>query len=404
MADRRSLDISTRPRLRLLVLQPTPFCNIDCTYCYLSNRRSSARMTLETFALVCRRAFESPFLDRRLTVAWHGGEPLAVPIAWYRDAIAMMEERRPAALEVTHRFQSNGMLVNEAWARFFAQTGARVGLSIDGPPDLHDSNRRTRRGLGTHHAVMRAVRLLQDHELEFRVITVLTEASLEDPDRLFDFYVHNGIKEVGFNIEEIEGAHSTSSLAGAGIEAKFRRFIRRFFELAWQSPGLLKVRELETAVGHLLADEPVWDEQNTPFAVVSVGHDGAISTFSPELLDARHSRFGHFAFGNVATDRLCDIERVPLFQRVSREVRRGVEACARTCPHFRWCGGGAPANKLFETGRFDASETMHCRMTRQIVLEEALSGLEGASNVHRSSALALSGRLESKVDCMELVS
>src|SRR5205807_6116085 len=205
-----------------------------------------------------------------------------------------------------------------------------------------------------------------------------------------DFYVRNGIKEVGFNIEEIEGAHATSSLARAGVEAKFWRFIRRFFELAWRSPGLLKVRELETALGHLLADDPVWDEQNKPFAVVSVSHDGAISTFSPELLDAHHPRFGRFAFGNVATERLCDIEHSSLFQQVSREIQAGIEACERSCPYFRWCGGGAPANKLFETGRFDASETMHCRMTRQIVLEEALSGLEGASNVHELNALSLS--------------
>jgi uncharacterized protein len=338
-----------------------------------------------TFALVCRRVFESPFLDRQLTVAWHGGEPLVVPIAWYRDAIAIMEEQRPAAVEVTHRFQTNGLPLNEAWARFFAQTGARIGLSIDGPPDLHDANRRTRRGLGTHDAAMRAVRLLQDHDLDFRVITVLTEPSLEDPDRLFDFYVRNGIKEVGFNIEEIEGAHATSSLARPDVEAKFRRFIRRFFEHAWRSPGLLKVRELETALSHFLADEPVWDEQNEPFAVVSVRHDGAISTFSPELLDAHHPRFGRFAFGNVATDHLCDIERSSVFQQVNREIRRGVEACERSCPHFRWCGGGAPANKLFETGRFDASETMHCRMTRQIVLEEALAGLEARRTFRDSS-------------------
>src|SRR5215467_7529852 len=175
MADRRSIDASAGPRLRLLVLQPTPFCNIDCSYCYLSNRRSRTRMTLETFALVCQRVFESPFLDRRLTIAWHGGEPLAVPIAWYHDAIAIMEERRPAALEVTHRFQTNGLLLNEAWARFFARTGARIGLSIDGPSDLHDANRRTRAGVGTHQPLMRAVRLLQDRGLDFRVITVLSE-------------------------------------------------------------------------------------------------------------------------------------------------------------------------------------------------------------------------------------
>lgn len=362
-------------RLRLLVLQPTPFCNIDCSYCYLSNRGSAARMSLATLDLVCRRVFESPFLASELQVAWHGGEPLTVPLAWYEEATALIAARRPASLRLTHAFQTNGLLVNEDWVRFFDRTGARVGLSIDGPADLHDATRRTRRGRGTHAGAMRAVRLLQDQGVAFHVITVLTDRALDDPDRLFDFYVRHGISEVGFNIEEIEGANTTSSLAG-GNEAKYRDFIRRFFALVWRSPGVLKVREFESALGYLLSDEPVCDEQNEPFAIVSVSHDGAISTFSPELLGAHHPRFGDFAFGHVAAHALADVAAAAPFHTVSREIRRGVDACRRDCRYFRWCGGGAAANKLFETGRFDTTETMHCRLTRQVVLDEVVAGME----------------------------
>jgi uncharacterized protein len=193
-------------------------------------------MSLETLALICRRVFESPRLGRQLEVAWHGGEPLVVPLAWYEDAVALMAERRPASLQLTHRFQSNGVLLNEDWVRFFARTEARVGLSIDGPADLHDANRRTRRGQGTHEKAMRAVRLLQDEGLAFHVITVLTERALDHPERLFDFYVQNGIKDVGFNIEEFEGANAHSSLAGGSVETKFRVFIKRFFDLVWDAP------------------------------------------------------------------------------------------------------------------------------------------------------------------------
>jgi uncharacterized protein len=362
-------------RLRLLVLQPTPFCNIDCSYCYLTNRGSAERMSLATLDLACRRVFESAFLGRELEVAWHGGEPLTVPLAWYEEATALIAARQPASVRLTHAFQTNGLLVDENWAHFFARTGARVGLSIDGPADLHDANRRTRRGRGTHAGAMRAVRLLQDQGIAFHVITVLTDRALDEPDRLFDFYVQHGISEVGFNIEEIEGANTASSLAG-GNEAKYRDFIRRFFALVWQAPGVLKVREFESALGHLLSDEPVTDEQNEPFAIVSVSHDGAISTFSPELLGAHHPRFGDFAFGHVAAHGLADVAAGTPFLAVSREIRRGVEACRRDCRYFRWCGGGAAANKLFETGRFDTTETMHCRLTRQVVLDEVIAGIE----------------------------
>jgi uncharacterized protein len=99
--------------LRLLVLQPTPFCNIDCSYCYLSDRKSVATMSFAILDLVCRRVFESPLLDRQLDVAWHGGEPLTVPLAWYEEAIALMAEWRPAELRLNHRFQTNGLLLNE---------------------------------------------------------------------------------------------------------------------------------------------------------------------------------------------------------------------------------------------------------------------------------------------------
>jgi uncharacterized protein len=368
---------TTAPHLRLLVLQPTPFCNIDCSYCYLSNRKSAATMSLATLDFACRRVFESPLLDRQLEVAWHGGEPLTVPRSWYEEAMALVAARCPGALQLKHRFQTNGLLLNEGWARFFARTGASIGLSIDGPADLHDASRRTRSGHGTYEGAMRAVRLLQDNDLAFHVITVLTERALDDPDRLFDFYVQNGIKEVGFNIEEIEGAHSHSSLASADVETRFRRFIKRLFELVWNTPGLLKVREFESTVGLLLSDKPARDEQNLPFAIVSVSHDGMLSTFSPELLGARHPRFETFALGDVMAHRLSDVECAPSFRAINKEIRRGVEACERTCRYFRWCGGGAPANKLFETGRFDATETMHCRLTRQVVLDEVIAGLEG---------------------------
>jgi uncharacterized protein len=367
------------PRLRLLVLQPTPFCNIDCSYCYLPNRKSAARMSLDTLDLACQRVFESPFLDRQLEVAWHGGEPLTVPLAWYDEASALMALRCPAELKLKHRFQTNGLLVNDDWARFFARFEAKVGLSIDGPEDIHDAGRRTRRGRGTHAKAMRAARLLQDRGVGFHVITVLTEHTLDEPDRLFDFYVENGITEVGFNIEEIEGAHRISSLSGDSIEPRYRKFIRRFFERVWNAPSLLKVRELESTIGLILSDVPATDEQNLSFAVVSIGHDGAISTFSPELLGTHHPRFSSFEFGHVTRHTLSDVTQAPLFRAASTEIRRGVEACERNCRYFRWCGGGAPANKLFETGRFDTTETMHCRLTRQVMLDEVVAGLEARS-------------------------
>jgi uncharacterized protein len=361
------------PRLKRLVLQPASYRNVDGSF---SGREPAATMSLAMLDLACRRVFDSPRFDRELDVEWHGVEPLHVPLAWYEEAIALMTERRPAALQLNHCFRTDGSLLNEDWTLFFARIQAVIGVHLAGPADLGDAGRCGGDGPGRHERAMRAVRLLQQHGLPFHAITALTENALDEPDRLFDFYVENAIKEVGFEIDQIAGADTQSYRASDGIEASFRKFIRRFFDLAWDKPGLLKVRELDSTARLLLSGVPARDERNQPFAVLTVGHDGTISTFSPELLGARHPRFGAFGFGHVASQRLCDIECGPLFQEISSEIRQGVEACKHSCEHFRWCGGGAPASKLFETGRFDATETMYCRLTRQVVLDEVIAGIE----------------------------
>jgi uncharacterized protein len=344
--------------LRLLVLQPTPFCNIDCAYCYLPDRLSTATMSLETVDEACALVFDSGLVRERLEVAWHAGEPLVVPLAWYEGAFALIEQRRPARLKLEHCFQTNGLLLNEAWARFLVRTNAKVGLSIDGPAELHDANRRTRRGGGTHEGAMRAARLLQDEDVPFHVITVLTERALDAPDELFDFYLANGIREVGFNVEEIEGAHGRSSLAGTESEDMFRRFIRRFFARVWSSPGTLTLRELESALGAALLKEPVADEQNVPFAIVSVSVDGKVSTFSPELMGARSRRFGSFAFGRLGSHRLQTRPRGVLSRDPCRNSGGGpgVRARLRLFSLVRRRGAGEQAvrNRPLRRDRDDA--------------------------------------------------
>ena len=136
------------------------------------------------------------------------------------------------------------------------------------------------------------------------------------------------------------------------------------------------MREFEDALGFMIADRPIADQQNVPFGILSVSHDGTMSTFSPELLDARHPRFETFALGNVATHSLADLAAEPRVQGPRRRNPGGRRRFRRECPYLRWCGGGAPANKLFETGRFEATETLHCRLTRKAVFDVVLDALE----------------------------
>ena len=129
----------------------------------------------------------------------------------------------------------------------------------------------------------------------------------------------------------------------------------------------------------ILAAEPdavAWTQETTPFAIVSVDWRGNLSTFSPELLGLAHERYGDFTLGNVRTDSLDSIMASPHFAALRRDIAEGVEQCRRTCAYFRFCGGGAPVNKLSENGSFASTETLFCRLTRQVMLDVVLDQLQ----------------------------
>jgi uncharacterized protein len=120
--------------------------------------------------------------------------------------------------------------------------------------------------------------------------------------------------------------------------------------------------------------DPVTQE-TMPFAIVSVDHQGNLCTYSPELLGLASERYGAFHFGNVCRDSLDDILASDGFRRVHDDVAAGIARCRAECEVFGYCGGGAPANKVFENGSFDSSETLFCRLTRKAMIDVVLDKL-----------------------------
>src|ERR1700722_3195930 len=109
-------------------LQPPRFCNINCDYCYLPNRTSKKRMPLEVVAATIEKVFAADLVFGPLTVIWHAGEPLTVPISYYEQAFDEIRRQTPAGAVVRHCMQSNGTLINEAWCRFISDHSGAFGL------------------------------------------------------------------------------------------------------------------------------------------------------------------------------------------------------------------------------------------------------------------------------------
>ena len=349
-------------------------------------------MTEETLGRVVRGIFETDLIREAITFVWHAGEPLAVPMGWYRRAFEIVAENAPSGLRITHSFQSNGTLLNGEWCDFIQQTGICLGLSIDGPERIHDAHRKTRSGAGTHAKAMRGVSLLQQRGIDFHVIAVVTDDSLDHPDEIFDFFVEHGIIRFGFNVEEKEGIHAKSSLENSGDD-RVGKFFRRIFERQKAMQGAVRVREFDFALQRILGRRqspdgmPSFDnEQVRPFGILNIDWQGNFSTFSPEMLGLATEKYGPFVFGSFLNGGLESALTNPKFLEVLRDTRAGVERCRRECGFFDLCGGGAPANKFFENGTFDSTSTDYCRHIVKLPISIVLEDLEAGLQVSHSAA------------------
>jgi uncharacterized protein len=374
--------------IHLLIIQPTPFCNINCSYCYLSDRSEKRRITLDTVAAIAKFLRDVPFANPPIDICWHAGEPLVVPISFYECAFHCFAVT-PGMPAVEHFFQTNATLINDEWCEFFKRWSVKVGVSIDGPRAIHNANRVDRSGRGTFDRVMRGISRLRQHEVPFSVISVLTKASLNDPDAIWRFYRSNGITRVGFNIEEEEGDHKVSSLNLTEHLTAFRNFMSRIAELQERDPTI-EVRELDAMLRHLTArpTAEVRKSDNRPGAILNIDVDGNLTTFSPELLGRMHSRYGRFAWGNVHLDSWDQIAQNAEFQRTHADVRAGVELCRERCPYFAVCGGGCPSNKLAEHDTFVATETKSCRFQIQTVADVVIGRLERQLGLSPAGSIA----------------
>lgn len=371
--------------LELLVVQPTPFCNIQCDYCYLPERDSTARLQRETFRRLLQAVYGSGLVKDALSIVWHAGEPLTLPVSFYTDLLSVIPELGIRPKQVRHSIQTNGILISEEWCNFFLDFDVNVGLSIDGPAHIHDRHRRDRQGKGTHNRVLKGIRLLQQRKIDFHVIAVVTSDALDYADDIFGFFLELGVSRLGFNVEELEGDHHISSLCDRKLENRLRTFWARLYELQLNNKDRIHIREFDSAYDKILfgprsgmtaKHSMKRNSQVSPLAILSADYLGNLSSFSPELLGLKSVKYGDFNFGSVQSIELCDILKSPKFNAVAKDILAGVRACGNSCQYFDLCGGGAPANKYFENGSFASTETMYCRTSIQMPIDVVLADLE----------------------------
>ena len=179
------------PGFHLLAKPTGATCNLDCSYCFFLSKEmlypgDRSRMADDLLETYIRQLLEGHSVPE-VIVAWQGGEPSLMGIPFFERSIEFVERYRRPGQNVSYTFQTNGTLIDDEWAKFFKQHDFLIGLSIDGPREMHDAYRVDKGGQPTFDKVMRGLHALQKRGVEYNILTTLHAANADHPLAVYRF-------------------------------------------------------------------------------------------------------------------------------------------------------------------------------------------------------------------------
>ncbi|MBO4394919.1 MAG: anaerobic sulfatase maturase [Eubacterium sp.] len=179
----------------ILIKPASANCNIDCKYCFykcLSENRerySLGFMSEDTLETLIKRAFE--YVEESITFAFQGGEPMLAGLDFFKKAFKLQSKYNTKNIRIENTIQTNALLVDREWAQFFAENNILLGVSLDGPAELHDAYRRDTAGNPTFDRVMESIAILNECGVNYNILTVVTSKTCEHAADLYAFYRRN---------------------------------------------------------------------------------------------------------------------------------------------------------------------------------------------------------------------
>jgi len=332
-----------------------PACNYDCDYCFYTAKRTlyprPARLLMPEPVL---EAFLRGILDGsagNVQLCWQGGEPTLAGLDFLRRAVELAERIRPAGVGLEHSLQTNGSLIDEAWADYLAQAGILVGLSIDGPRTLTDRYRRDRKGRPTFERTRRALDLMLERGVAVNTLTVVHRGNVRESRRIYRFLRRAGVEVMQF-IPLVERLRPDGTLALPGKEATeiapwsvppegFGRFLAAVFD-EWQGRdvGRAYVMAFESLVGHFLGAPPGQCVHAARCGrALALEHNGDLYACD-HYVDAEHR------LGNVTERSFAELAASPGQCRFGAAKETGLPAACRACAHLAHCGGDCPKHRF----------------------------------------------------------
>ena len=340
-------------------------CNIDCHYCFYLEKEKlypdlnkSWRMddeVLEQYVSQYIAAQDVPAVD----FAWQGGEPTLMGVDFYRRAL-LLQEKYADGKRITNAFQTNGILIDDEWGEFLAENRFLIGISIDGPREMHDRYRVDKGQNPTFDRVMAGLDVLKKHEVEFNTLTVLQRHNADHPGEVYDFLTEIGsyymqfipiveriareADDAGLELvnPEFDGAAKVSNWSVGALQ--YGRFLCSIFD-TWvrRDVGERFVQIFDVTLGSFLGeDASLCIFAETCGNALIIEHNG-------DLYSCDHFVYPDYRLGNVRDETIKEMVASAPQRKFGTDKRDRLPQYCRQCEYKFACNGGCPKHRFIRT-------------------------------------------------------
>lgn len=340
---------ATPPGFQVMLKPRGAVCNLDCRYCYYLDKErlypsSESRMDDAVLEEFTRQYIEAQRIPE-VTFAWQGGEPTLMGLDFFQRAVAMQDKYRRPGLRIYNALQTNAILLDEAWCRFFKQHDFLVGVSLDGPQACHDAYRVDKGGQPTFEQVMAGLALLKKHQVEYNILTAVHAANASQPLQVYRFLRDQaGARFIQFipivewaNRSRKDGRVSERSVSGR----QYGEFLITVFdEWVRRDVGRRYVQIFDVALG-------AWLGQPASLCTLAVTCGQALAIeHNGDVYACDHFVEHGYKLGNIRQVPLADMASSRQQRRFGLAKRDSLPRACRTCRVRFVCNGECPKNRF----------------------------------------------------------
>lgn len=357
------------PRIHVLAKPRGAICNLACSYCFFLDKEllypgSKFRMSEEVLENYIQQLIKV-HSSQQVTVAWQGGEPTLMGVDFYRRAVELQEKYRKPGMIFENTMQTNGTLLDDEWCRFFKENNFLIGISIDGPRELHDVYRVDKKGNGTFNHVMKGLRLLQKHGVAYNILTAVNRRNADYPLEVYHFLRDEARTEwIQFIpvVERIdEGGHTLYQKGNrvsdrSVLPEQFGSFLCCIFdEWVRNDVGRVFVQTFEASARKWLglpSGMCVFEE--TCGLGLALEHNG-------DLYSCDHFVEPHYLLGNIMEKEISELAASEKQYRFGQNKRDLLPQVCLECDVLFACRGECPKNRFLTTNDCSPGLNYFCK-------------------------------------------